>query len=589
MTTSADYWSSDPRLRIPVVFSYLALLMTAILSGCTSTTKLRWQNATTPHRSSPVEASGDEAKSDLPKRRGRSKPRAPDNTGDVRVGDVGVVLAAAEAASGPGTGFSTPAVPPSERVYPIDLTTALRLAEIENPLIAEARQRIGEALAIRQGAMVLLLPSLNWGINYHGHTGNLQRSSGRILNLDENSLYFGGGAGAVAASPVEVPAVSIFSQLTDAIFEPLAARQMVEAARFGASATANSILLEVAELYFELLAAEADLGVRLETAVQATEVARLTRAYAQAQQGREADAERAATELSLVVDEIRQAEEQVAVVAAQLSRRLHLDQSVRVRPIAPKIEMTTIVDPGAPLPALIEAALVGRPEVGAKSASVAAAEVRHKQERYRPLLPTIWVGFSGGAFGGGSNVAPPQLSNFGGRTDFDVQLFWTLRNLGAGNLSLIKRRQAEVGQAVGERSRALAEIRTEVASAFAEVSASRRQVAVTTRQLDSAVIGFREDLERIKNTVGRPIEVVNSLELLNQARVDRIRAVMDYNKAEVRLFVSLGSPPPLGASANEPLPPAPIASPLLPPLAGAAPRRDTPPALAARTSLEPSK
>ena len=50
--------------------------------------------------------------------------------------------------------------------------------------------------------------------------------------------------------------------------------------RFNASATANNILLEVAELHFELLAAEADLRVRRQSAVQAAEVARLTRAYA---------------------------------------------------------------------------------------------------------------------------------------------------------------------------------------------------------------------------------------------------------------------------------------------------------------------
>ncbi len=75
---------------------------------------------------------------------------------------------------------------------------------------------------------------------------------------------------------------------------------------------------------------------------------------------------------------------------------------------------------------------------------------------------------------------------------------------------------------------------------------------------------------RIRNTVGRPLEVVNSLELLNQARVDRIRAVTDYNKAEFRLFVSLGSPPPLGGPADAPLPAAPIAAPPLPPLAAGA-------------------
>ena len=146
--------------------------------------------------------------------------------------------------------------------------------------------------------------------------------------------------------------------------------------------------------------------------------------------------------------------------------------------------------------------------------------------------------------------------------------FWTLRNLGLGNLALQKQRRAEAGQAAGERSRIIAEIRSEVSAAHASVEAARQRIEITTRELASAEAGFREDLERIRNTVGRPIEVVNSLQLLNQARVARIRAVVDYNKAEFRLFVSLGSPPPLGNPPNSPLNSAPVASPPLPPLDG---------------------
>jgi outer membrane protein TolC len=460
-----------------------------------------------------------------------------------------------------------PSIPPPAGEYPIDLTTALRLAEVENPLIAEARQRISEALALQLGARSLLLPNLNAGVNFHNHTGNVERSSGRILRVNEKSLYFGGGALAYAASPVDVPMVNIFSALTDAIYEPLAARQLVNRARQNASNTARTVLLEVSELHFELLAAEADLRVRRLSAEQEAEVARLTRAYADAGQGRHADAHRALTELSLIQREVRQAEEQVAVAAARLSHRLHLDQSVRVRPIAPAVEMVTLIDPAAPLPDLIRAALQARPDLNAAGANVAFAEVRHQQERHRPLLPTIFVGFSGGVFGGGSNLTGIELGNFAGRTDFDVMAIWTLRNLGMGNLSLIKRRWAEIGVAVGERSRVVASVRTEVSAAYADVLAARQRVEVTTRQLVSAQSGFQEDLERIRNTVGRPIEVVNSLKLLNDARVARIRAVTDYNKAEFRLFASLGSLPPLGHPPTGPIPPAPVASPPLPPLA----------------------
>jgi outer membrane protein TolC len=569
MDAGAGGHGSNPRHRCPMAFASALLLVAALMSGCTSAAKTRSPIAAIPIESrSPADLVNDETVSETPKGQGRSKPQtAPAN--EPRAADAGVVLTSSEIAAEPAKEISTPVIPPPVQEYSIDLTTSLRLAEAGNPLIAEARQHVGEALAIQQGARALLLPSLNIGTNFHAHTGDLQRASGTILRLDEQSLYFGGGAGAFGSStPPQVPAVNIFSPLTDAIFEPLAARQQVERARFDASATANNVLLEVSELHFELLAAAADLSVRRESATQEAEVARLTRAYADAGQGREADAQRAATEYTLIVNEIRQAEEQVAVAAARLSRRLHLDQSVRLRPIAPEIEMVTIVDPAVSLPDLIQTALRGRPEYRARAAALAAAEVHHKQERYRPFLPTLWFGFSAGAFGGGSNLVGNELSHFGGRTDTDVMVFWTLQNFGLGNLALQRQRLAEAGQAAGEQSRVIAEIRSEVSAAYADVIASRQQVNLTTRQLASAEAGFREDLERIRNTVGRPIEVVNSLQLLNQARVARIRALTDYNKAEFRLFVRLGSPPPLGNPPTTPLPPAPLATPPLPPLDG---------------------
>ena len=121
------------------------------------------------------------------------------------------------------------------------------------------------------------------------------------------------------------------------------------------------------------------------------------------------------------------------MAAARLSHRLHLDQAVRVRPVAPVPETITLINPSVPLPDLIQVALAHHPSISACAAAVATAEVRHKQELCRPLLPTLWLGYSAGAFGGGSNLFPPELSHFASRSDFDVQVYWTLLNFGMGN------------------------------------------------------------------------------------------------------------------------------------------------------------
>ena len=483
-----------------------------------------------------------------------------------------------------------PVVPPATFEYPIDLTTSLRLAEFENPQIAEARQRIVEAEALRQGAYALLLPSFNAGTNYHGHTGNLQRSTGRILSLSEQSIYFGGGARTVAAESVAIPAVNIFSPLADALFEPLAASQNLERARFDASSTANTILMEVATAYFDLVQAEGSLELFRETETESNEVARLTGAYAVAGQGRKADANRAATTLKLIQREVERGEEEVGVASARLARRLHLDPSVRIRPMVARIAPIALVDLSTPTEDLVRVALERRPEMGARAALVGVAETRLRQEIARPFLPTVWLGFSGGGFAGGSNLVPPFIGNAKGRTDFDVRVFWTLQNLGLGNLAIQRRRRAEIGEAIGAQSRTINAVRREVASARGEALAAREQIEVTRRQLATSERGFREDLDRIRGTVGLPIELTNSLDLLSEARQNHLKAILNYNRAQVRLFVALGSPPPLDRPADAPLPPAPIAWPPLPlaPLAANSTPADPPLALPAPVADAPA-
>jgi outer membrane protein TolC len=462
--------------------------------------------------------------------------------------------------------FDTPTIPPPAGVYPIDLTTALRLAEIENPQIAQARVGILEALAVQQGARALLLPSLNAGANYHGHTGNLQRSSGRILNLSEQSLYFGGGARVLAAETLSIPAVWIVSPLTDAIFEPLAARQRLSGARFEASATANSVLLEVALAHQELLKAEASLQVRRQMADDASEVARLTAVYALIGQGRESDANRAATELKHRQLLAEQAEEQVAVASARLARRLHLDQNVRLQTLESALLPIALVDLSSAREELIRVAMRQRPEVNSRMAAIGEAEARVRQELARPLLPLVWLGLSGGVFGGGSNLVPPLVGNFAGRTDIDFRAIWTLQNFGFGNLGLQRQRRSQLGEAVADQSLVINQVRREVAAAYSQALAARQQIDVAYRAIPIAEAGYREDFLRIKNDPreSHPIELVNSLDLLADAREIVLSAILNNNKAQFRLFVSLGSPPPLGSPPDSPLRPAPIASPPLP-------------------------
>jgi outer membrane protein TolC len=202
-----------------------------------------------------------------------------------------------------------------------------------------------------------------------------------------------------------------------------------------------------------------------------------------------------------------------------------------------------VVDRSYDLASLIGIALQCRPEIAARNSAIALTEARWREERWRPLLPTISAGYSAGEFGGGSNLAPPPAFQNSGRNDFDVWAVWTLQNVGMGNRALQRGRQAEVDEATSERARTVNLIQDEVADAYGVSAARRRQMDISQLQLAAAEAGFREELTRTRGGVGLPIEVVNSLDLLTRARQDFITAIIEYDQAQYRLFVAIGNPP----------------------------------------------
>jgi outer membrane protein TolC len=444
------------------------------------------------------------------------------------------------------------AVPLPAATYPIDLATALRLADVSNPTIGAARTLILEALALQLTARTLLLPSLNSGVTYRGHNGALQRVSGKIIDNSLQQLYVGSGVGPFGSSgTATLPGVNIFCQLTDAWFEPLAARQRVAGTRFSAQATSYDILLDVALLHLELLGNQSILDFQRLSESQFHQVYQLTKDYADAGEGREADAHRALSQWKRRIALVQKAEEDVAVTAARLANRLNLDPAVRLEPIGGPLVPLILVPVAAPQQDLIQLALRQRPDIAARTAAIGEAQAHKNQEIGRPLLPTLWLGFSGGVFGGGSNLIPPLVGNFAGRTDFDARVYWTFLNFGAGNLALIKERDAQIGQAIAERSRTINRARDEVSAALAEARAAQNEIEVARGQLTSAELSHKEDLDRTKFRGSDkprdvlPIELLNSLDLLAGARVNLVHALVRFDQSQYRLWVSLGAPPPL--------------------------------------------
>ncbi len=431
-------------------------------------------------------------------------------------------------------------------VRPLDLTTALRLAGVENPELNLARQRVLEAVAFRQFAAAQILPTINAGTNYDSHTGNLQQSNGNILSVNRSAVYVGAGANAVAAGTTNIPGVFLGGNIGQGIFAYLTTKQVVRQRQFATVAIRNQTFLRVALAYAELIRAEGIRAVALQARDEAREVARLTAAFAQTGQGRKADSDRAATELARRIGEVYSAEGQILTTSAELCQVLNLDPSLRLHPTDAYVVPLPIVPDPQPLAELIALAMLHRPELAERRTVIREAFLSLEGAKVLPFSPTVLIGFSAGGFGGGSNLVRPVFGSFNSRSDFDVIGYWTLQNLGVGNVALIKTAKARLGATRFQETATLNHIRAEVASAYARTHARYGQIGTSEAAVRSGLRGFQEDFDLTRQQGLRtvlPIELLNNFRLLNQARREYLDAIVEYNRAQFELYVALGQPP----------------------------------------------
>ena len=454
-------------------------------------------------------------------------------------------MPAPSAAAAPDLPPDAPSILDGE-VRTLDLDTALRLAGVQNPELNLARQRVVEAVAIRQLAAAQILPTLNAGTNYDSHTGNLQQSNGNILAINRSSVYVGAGANAIAAGTINIPGVFWGGNVGQGIFLYLTSKQVVRQREFATLAIRNQTFLSVTLNYAELIRAEGIRAISLQARDEAREVARLTGDFAITGQGRKADADRAATELARRIGEVYAAEGQILTASAELCQVLNLDPSIRLHPADASIVPLPIVPDPQPLSELVALAMLHRPELAERRAVIREAFLSLEGAKVLPFSPTVLIGLSAGGFGGGSNLVRPVFGSFNSRSDFDAIGYWTLQNMGVGNVALIKTAKARLGATRFQELATLNHVRAEVASAYARTHARFGQIGTTEAAVRSGVRGFQEDFDLTRQQGLRtvlPIELLNNFRLLNQARREYLDAIVEYNRAQFELYVALGQPP----------------------------------------------
>lgn len=446
-------------------------------------------------------------------------------------------------------------VEPTDMVYPINLATALRLSDARPVMVTAAQAATWVAEARLQRAWLLKIPEFDFGACYVRHDGygpdfnhglnepTFISGLGGPLNQNLNWMYIGGS-------------FYMIEPLTDIIFQPLAARQVLDSKRFDVQAAKNDALRDTAVAYFEVhrsrgqYAGATDVVQRGEKLVE-----RITHLSQDLVPRVEID--RAVNMVAIVQQQAALARQEWRVASANLTQTLRLDPRVLVVPQEPDHLQVTLIDVDRPLDELMPMALVNRPELASQKALVNAAATTIRQEKMRPLLPEILItGFQspsgmrmqGMIFGLGPDK---KMDLWSLRDDVSLQAVWTLSNMGFGNLTRIKEQRGTQSRAIVRLNHIQDEIVADVNQRQADLQSAAVRVIEAERALRRAIATYDGNYQGLAQTrrfgnllvqVYRPQEAVAALERLMDSYNQYFATVADYNIAQFQLFHALGYP-----------------------------------------------
>jgi len=408
-----------------------------------------------------------------------------------------------------------------------------------NPQVGFATERYAEAYARLIAARVLWLPSINAGVGWNNHSGTLQDTAGLVRPISRSSLTAGLGVQTIGAGSPVVPGLFANFHSADAIFQPKIANRAAAARDAAVRTTINDLLLDTALAYLDLLRAYQLHAITVDIRFRAEELAKATADFARTGEGTEADADRAATELAIRRNDVVRAEEEIQVASARVVELLNDDPNVALRPLEPAIAPVELVPLDTPLQTLLPTGLTNRPELAEASHLVGEAVHRYRLEKTAPWLPNVLMGTSYAAFGGAQGS---QILNTGGRYDMDAIAYWQVRGMGVGQYAARREARAMYDQKRFAQMRVMNEVAREIVQAHAQVQARHRQIAISQQAVERATASFDRNLLRVRDLKGLPIETLQSIQALDQARREYLRALVDYNAAQFRLQRALGWP-----------------------------------------------
>lgn len=341
------------------------------------------------------------------------------------------------------------------------------------------------------------------------------------------------------------------------LFGALQNRNNLRASRHGKRATISDALRQSARLYNDLLLQEVILRIRIK-AVE-TSQSQLKLAGDLRQGGMATNLEVLQAETQLSQDRQNLIDQQIArrEAAVRLAEHLNLPQEVDLNSTQSVIEKARLVSHNAPGARLVSLALDNRPEVKQYEELRLAAK-KQIMINAAKLQPSF--AFNGNVLGigetlskstelssitlagasGGGPVQLPRQRQITALYTLGFNLNWNFEGLATVDAANIHAAKLRARQAQMEAQRVVNQVMSEVRRSYLHSLSTERKIEEAICQVRSANEELRLAQLRFQNGVGKNIDVLRAQEDYTQSLIEKARALVGFNNAQVDLLHAVG-------------------------------------------------
>jgi len=454
-------------------------------------------------------------------------------------------------------------------LHAVDLPTVIKLAQAQNLDIQKAREAVEAAQGEYESAVGNAFPAIVPMAFFQRRDGHFLNTDGRIFDV---------GSGTFSAS-VALDWVLNPGQI---IYNILASKKRLYATEFQEEHTKAETLRLAAVQYYSLALAQARIDAARRGVEESEELLRIEQVRLRTGNGVRADELRAKAQLSKRQQDLVSALHGFYRASVGLALTLHLDASVTLVPKIESLPRETLVRDDLEIEELLAIAVTFRPDLQSVRELMEAAAADRKQTWWSGFGPEFSVGYEyGGLSGDANNVVPNEGvpgnlainpasangsfssnpvangliregivrgSDRAAGTDDQTFSFSQFMRATAGvgwRLSVsafgdLKRASAVEASAIIDAERRLDEVRANVINVDQDVVANHRLSELALQQVQSAEEALRLSRANLQAGTMTTLDVLQAQDVVTQARLRFIQAVVGYNQSQVNLLAALG-------------------------------------------------